>query len=184
MTDDRRREGASRDAEPSDDPVVVRDGRIDVAEVMARIRSRLLEDRRIGRYSDEEVDELSALKLQAFSDEAEIDPELLARLMAHDHNWNISTDYRIETHRRGLGARLVVLAKTLVRPFVRLYTDHPLSRQAQINQYLLHVSHHLAKDVVRLQLENKALLKRCEALEGDGPTGAGTTGTHRDEPSR
>jgi len=51
---------------------------------------------------------------------------------------------------------------------VRLYTDQPLSRQAQINQYLLHVSHHLARDVVRLQLENTALQNRCRALEGGG----------------
>ena len=65
--------------------------------------------------------------------------------MARDHNWNISPDYRIETHRKGLSARLVVLAKTLVRPLVRLYTDQPLSRQAQINQYLLHLCHHLAR---------------------------------------
>lgn len=145
--------------------MVPKEGRIDVAEVMARIRARLRDERRIGRYSDDEVDELAALRQQAFSDEAEIDPELLARLMAKDHNWNISTDYRVETHRPGLEGRLIVLAKSLVRPFVRLYTDQPLSRQAQINQYLLHLCHNLTRDVVRLQLENAALKNRCDALE-------------------
>lgn len=157
----------------AEDPVVPKDGgRINVADVMARIRARIRDKREIGRYSDDEVDELTALKLQAFSDEAEIDPELLARLMAKDHNWNISTDYRIETHRTGLSARLVVWAKSLVRPVVKLYTDQPLSRQAQINQYLLHLCHNLARDVVRLQLENTALKNRCDALEqrgGDAP---------------
>jgi hypothetical protein len=149
----------------AEDPVVVKDGRIDVSDVMARIRQRIREKREIGRYSEDEVLELTALKLQAFADEAEIDPELLARLMAQDHNWNISTDYRIETHRPGLSGRLIVFLKTLVRPFVRLYTDQPLSRQAQINQYLLHMGHYLAREVVRLQLENSALKRRCDELE-------------------
>ena len=157
----------------AEDPVVVKDGRIDVGLVMARIRERIRAKREIGRYSDEEVEELAALKLQAFSDEAEIDPELLARLMAKDHNWNISTDYRIETHRKGLQARLVVFAKTLVRPLIRLYTDQPLSRQAQINQYLLHLCHNLAEDVVRLQLENTGLKNRCDRLEARGATEGG-----------
>ncbi|HVQ30429.1 MAG TPA: hypothetical protein VMV21_12650 [Vicinamibacteria bacterium] len=160
----------------ADDPVVVEGGRIDVSDVMARIRERIRAKREIGRYSDEEVEELTALKLQAFSDEAEIDPDLLARLMAQDHNWNISTDYRIETHRKGLSARLVVWAKTLVRPLVRLYTDQPLSRQAQINQYLLHLCHHLAQDVVRLQLENTSLKNRCDGLEARGASGGGEPG--------
>jgi hypothetical protein len=153
----------------AEDPVVPKDGLVDVADVMARIRERIRSKREIGRYSDDEVDELTALKLQAFSDEAEIDPDLLARLMARDHNWNISTDYRIETHRQGLSARLIVMLKTLVRPWVRLYTDQPLSRQAQINQYLLHLCHNLARDVVRLQLENTALKNRCDALEAPVP---------------
>jgi hypothetical protein len=137
---------------------------------MARIRERIRGQREIGRYTDDEIDELAALRLQAFADEAEVDPELLARLMAADHNWNISTDYRIESHRRGLEGRLVVFLKTLVRPLVRLYTDHPLSRQAQINQYLLHLCHHLTRDLVRLQLENAALKNRCERLLGQGRT--------------
>jgi hypothetical protein len=147
------------------DPVVMPGGRVDVAEVMARIRERIRRKREIGEYGEDEVQELAALKLQAYADEAEIDPELLSRLMADNHNWNISTDYRIETHRAGPSARLVLLAKRLVRPFVRLYTDHPLSRQAQINQYLLHLTHNLVRDVVRLQLENTALKNRGERRE-------------------
>src|SRR5262245_18925820 len=114
---------------PDQDPVAMPGGRVDVAEVMARIRERIRRKREIGEYGEDEVQELAALKLQAYADEAEVDPELLSRLMADNHNWNISTDYRIETHRAGLGARLVLVAKRVVRPFVRLYTDHPLSRQ-------------------------------------------------------
>jgi hypothetical protein len=141
------------------------DGQVDVAQVMAKIREKIRGRRDLGLYTDEEVEELTALKLQAFADDAGIDPELLARLMAPNQNWNISTDYRIETHRRGLGARAVVALKKLVRPWIRLYTDHPLSRQAQINVYLHYLAHNLVRELVRLQVEHAALRNRVEALQ-------------------
>ena len=141
------------------------DGRVDVAAIMSRIREKIRGRRDLGLYTDDEVEELTALKLQAFADDAGIDPELLARLMAPNHNWNISTDYRIETHRRGFGARLVVLLKKLVRPWVRLYTDHPLSRQAQINLYLHYLGTNLVRELVRLQVEHAALRNRVETLQ-------------------
>lgn len=141
------------------------DGAVDVAAIMARIREKIRGRRDLGLYTDDEVEELTALKLQAFADDAGIDPDLLARLMADNHNWNISTDYRIETHRQGFGAKLVVQLKKLVRPWVRLYTDHPLSRQAQINLYLHYLGHNLVREVVRLQVETAALRNKVAALE-------------------
>ena len=153
------------------------DGRVDVAEIMSRIREKIRGRRDLGLYTDEEVEELTALKLQAFADNAGIDPELLARLMAPNHNWNISTDYRIETHRAGLGPRMVVHLKKLVRPWVRLYTDHPLSRQAQINLYLHYLGHNLVRELVRLQVETAALRNRVDVLQkerdGEGESGRG-----------
>jgi hypothetical protein len=149
------------------------EGRVDVAEVMARIREKIRGRRDLGLYTDEEVEELTALKLQAFADDAGIDPELLARLMAPNHNWNISTDYRIETHRQGFGAKLVVQLKKLVRPWVRLYTDHPLSRQAQINLYLHYLGHNTVRELVRLQVETAALRNRLEALQKERGAGEG-----------
>src|SRR5512142_1454121 len=141
------------------------DGTVDVARIMAGIRERIRGRRDLGLYTEDEVEELTALKLQAFADEAGIDPELLARLMADNHNWNISTDYRIETHRRGRAARLIVLVKRLVRPWIRLYTDHPLSRQAQINLYLHYLCHNLVRELVKLQVEHAALRNKVDALQ-------------------
>jgi len=149
------------------------DGRVDVAAVMNRIREKIRGRRDLGLYTDEEVEELTSLKLQAFADDAGIDPELLARLMADNHNWNISTDYRIETHRQGTGARTIVWLKKLVRPWVRLYTDHPLSRQAQINLYLHYLGHNLVRELVRLQVEVAALRNRVEALQKEKESGRG-----------
>ncbi len=150
------------------------DGTVDVSKVMARIRERIRGRRDLGLYTEDEVDELTALKLQAFADEAGIDPELLARLMADNQNWNISPDYRIETHRKGRAAQLVVLLKKLVRPWIRLYTDHPLSRQAQINVYLHYLCHNLVRELVKLQVEHAALRNRVEALAAGKAEPAGT----------
>jgi hypothetical protein len=150
-----------------EDPVTVGEGRIDVADVMVQIRERIRRKRELGRYTDDEVQEMAAMKLQAFADEAEIDPELLSRLMAPNHNWNISVDYRIQTHRTGLGGQLIVLLKKLVRPVVRLYTDHVLNRQAQINLYFLHLCHNLVRELTRLQHEQTAHKNRSERQERD-----------------
>ncbi len=147
------------------DEIEGKDGRVDVAQVMAGIREKIRRKRDQGQYGDDEVEEMTALKLQAFADEAEIDPELLARLMAPNHNWNISVDYRIQTHRTGFGARAIVFVKKLVRPVVRLYTDHILSRQAQLNLYMVHLCHNTVRELVRLQLDHAALRNRCERLE-------------------
>ena len=149
------------------------EGRVDVAALMARIREKIRGRRDLGLYTDEEVEELVALKLQAFADDAGVDPELLARLMADNHNWNISTDYRIETHRQGWGARTIVALKQLVRPFVRLYTDQPLSRQAQINLYLHYLGHNVVRELVRLQVEHAALRNRVDALRKERESGRG-----------
>jgi hypothetical protein len=154
------------------------DGRVDVAKVMAKVREKIRGRRDLGLYTEEEVAELAALKLQAFADDAGIDPELLARLMADNNNWNISTDYRIATHRRGWSARLLVLLKKLVHPWVRLYTDEPLGRQAQINLYLHYLGHNLVREVVKLQVETAALRNKVELLSS-GRAEAGGSGGNR-----
>jgi len=152
------------------------DGRVSVVEVMARLRERIRGRRDLGLYSDDEVDELAAIKLQEMLEGAHIDPELLARLIAPDHNWNISADYTLRSHRQGIGAQSIILAKRIVRPFVRLYTDHVVGRQAQINLYLYYVCKSLLGEVVRLQLESTALRNRLENLTREaGPAAPGPT---------
>ncbi|MBI3932986.1 MAG: hypothetical protein HY317_06190 [Acidobacteria bacterium] len=148
-----------------DEPFVTKDGRIEVAEIMRGIRDRIRQKRDQGLYTDEELEEMILLKLQAFGDEAEIHPELLERLLEPSHAWNISVDYRIESHRAGLPGRVIVFVKKLVAPFVRLYTDHVLNRQAQLNLYMVHVCHNLVRQLTRLQVSHAALKNRCDRLE-------------------
>ena len=63
--------------------------------------------------------------------------------------------------------------KQLVRPWVRLYTDHPLSRQAQINLYLHYLGHNLVRELVRLQVEVAALRNQLAALQKEKESGRG-----------
>ncbi len=124
---------------------------VDVVEVMREIREAIQRKRAAGVYTDEEVDALAELRLRTFGEEAKIDPKLLDRLLGDTHDWNITTDYLIRTTRSGLPAKALVGVKKAVRPLVRLYTDHILKRQAQINLYFAHLLHNDIRETARLQ---------------------------------
>ena len=149
----------------------------DVVRIMKEIRESIQRKRAQGIYTDEEVESLTSLRLRAYGEEARIDAKLLERLLGPTHDWNIATDYLVRTRRTGLSARAVVLAKKVVRPFVRLYTDHLLNRQAQINLYLAHLLHNNVRETARLQVELQALRHRIQVTErGPGSDGGPSAG--------
>jgi len=139
--------------------------RFNVVEIMSEIREQNRQKRERGILTEEELDGLARERLRAFAQTAHIDPRLLDRFLDPGHDWNIATDYIIRTHRQGPAARLSLVGKRLVRPLVRLYTDHLLNRQTQINQYFCEVLHHSVREMVRLEAQVAALRKRCEELE-------------------
>ncbi len=138
---------------------------IDVVAIMREIREDNRVRREHGQFTDEELLELARERLISYASQAAIDPRLLERFLGPGHDWNIATDYLIRTHRRGLLPRLSLLVKRLVRPVVRLYTDHVLERQTQINQYLFHLLRHEILAGVRLEAQVTALHARCQDLE-------------------
>lgn len=133
------------------DPFVEKDGRVDVARVMAALREGIRQRRDDAVFDGTPVEETVARRLAALADEARIEGDVLERLLQGDPRWNLSPDYRIVTHRKGLSAWLVVGLKRLLRPVVRLYTDPIVERQQQINVYLLHVVEALLDETTRLQ---------------------------------
>ena len=137
----------------------------DVVRIMKEIRESIQLKRQQGIYTDEEVDALADVRRRAWADGSEIDPRLLDRLMHTSHDWNIASDYAIETTRSGIGAWLIVTAKKLARPFVRLYTDHLLNRQAQLNLYFYYLLKSAVRETARLQVEQQALRSRIEELQ-------------------
>ena len=142
---------------------------VDVVAIMKEIRESIQKKREQGLYTDEEVDSLTALRLRTFGEEAQIDAKLLERLLGPSHDWNIAIDYVARTTRSGPAARLLLAAKGLVRPFVRLYTDHLLNRQAQLNLYLAHLLHNNIRETARLQVELQSLRHQVKKLEAEGP---------------
>jgi signal recognition particle subunit SEC65 len=138
---------------------------IDVSQIMEKIRERIARKQKEGIYTEEGIAELTDAKIMQFAEEAEIDSVLLEKLRSPDHSWNIQPSYLITTHRTGFKAKTIVLIKKFIRPFVRLYTDHLVGRQAQINQYFAHLLHNLVRELTRHQIDNNALKARLERLE-------------------
>jgi hypothetical protein len=137
---------------------------LDVGRIMEAIRE-LNRHAPGGLLSDEELEDRALARFRAFAEKAWIDPVLLERFLRPGHDWNIASDYVIRSHRPGPVAWLSVLAKRLVGRLVRLYTDHPLDRQTQINQYLCHLLHDSIREVVRLEARLAALERRVGASE-------------------
>jgi len=66
---------------------------INVEEIMSEIRETIAKKKEMGIYSDEEIEEISQLKLETYADSAEIDTHLLSYLRDENRLWNISSDY-------------------------------------------------------------------------------------------
>ena len=141
------------------DPFVAKDGRVDVASVMEALREGIRKRRDEASFDGTPAEESVARRLKVLADEAELDDELLERLLRDDPRWNLSPDYRVVTHRTGLSKALVLGLKRLVRPLIRLYTDPIVERQRQINLYLLHVVQALLDETTRLHQALASLKK-------------------------
>ena len=140
---------------------------VDVAAVMVEIRAEIERRRRQGLRTPEEQERLLDDRLRSYGEESQIDPKLLKQLLHPSHGWNIAADYPLRTQRRGILGQLVLVAKRLARPAVRLYTDHVVNRQAQVNLYLMYFLQDATRQIVRLESEVGRLRQRLEALERD-----------------
>ena len=140
---------------------------LDVVRIMTEIRESIQKKREQGVYTEGEVDSLAETRLRTYTEDVLIDPRLIEWLHGPGVEWNIAADYPILTTRTGPRAFLLVTVKKLVRPLIRLYTDHPLNRQAQLNLYLARLLHQNIRETARLQVEIQALRHRCRQLEGE-----------------
>ncbi len=135
------------------------DARVDVAQVMQALREGIRQRREDALFDGTPIEETVARRLKALADDAQLEGDVLERLLRGDPRFNLSPDYRIVTHRKGLAGALVVGLKRLVRPMVRLYTDPVVERQRQINLYLLQVVEALLDETTRLHQAVAALKK-------------------------
>lgn len=141
---------------------------LDVAKIVDEIREEIRSRRAAGDLTTEDIEWLLERRLKASIAKARIDESLAARLLHESHDWNTDTGYEIRTTRQGFAGALIRAAKTMVRPFVRLYTDHILNRQSQINLAMWHVlldsvehSTALEMEILKLQKEVRDLKDRA-----------------------
>lgn len=141
---------------------------VDVVSVVAAIREEIDRRRAAGDLTLEDVEWLLDRRLKDSIAKARIDPSLAARLLHESHDWNTDTGYAIRTRRTGLAAAVIRAAKVAVRPFVRLYTDHILNRQSQINLAVWHILLDSVERNVALEMEVKRLRKEVDDLKERG----------------
>jgi hypothetical protein len=142
---------------------------VDVAAIMVEIREGIEERRRQGFRTPDEIEGLIEERLRAYGERAGIHPQLIKQILHPSHEWNISVDYLMRTQRPGIVGAAILGAKRAVRPFVRLYTDHILKRQEQLNLYLMYFLQDAVRQIVRLELEVAQLRKQVD----EKPRGGG-----------
>ena len=135
---------------------------VDVGQLVDELRDEIEKRRAAGDLTIEDVEWLIDQRLKASIAKAQIDDRLAARLLHESHDWNIDVGYRIRTQRTGLAGALIRAAKWMVRPFVRLYTDHILNRQSQINVAVWHVLLDSVERGAALEMEVRKLRKELE----------------------
>ena len=138
---------------------------LDVAKMVDEIRDEIQKRREAGDLTAEDIEWLLEKCLKASIAKARIDESLAARLLHESHDWNTDTGYEIRTTRKGLAAAFIRAAKFVVRPFVRLYTDHILNRQSQINLATWHVLLDAVEHNTALEMEIRKLQKEVRDLK-------------------
>lgn len=141
-------------------------GSPDVAAIVDEIRDEIARRREAGDLTTEDVEWLLERRLKDSIAKARIHPALAARLLHESHDWNTDSGYEIRTTRTGVVGWLVRAAKTCVRPFVRLYTDHVFNRQSQINLAVWHILLDSVERATALEMEVRKLRKEVQDLKG------------------
>ena len=139
---------------------------IDAHAIVEEVRAVIAKRRAAGELTLEDLEWLIRERLVASIDKARIDQKLGARLLHHSHDWNTDTGYEIRTTRKGPVGALIRLAKQAVRPFVRLYTDHILNRQSQINLAVWHILQDTVERNAALEVEVRQLRQDVRDLKG------------------
>ena len=140
-------------------------GQVDVRGIVDEIRDEIAHRRAEGDLTREDIEWLLERRLKAGIARAEIDERIAKRLLQPSHDWNIDTGYEIRTDRKGVSGTLIRAVKFVVRPFVRLYTDHILKRQGQLNLALWYVLLDSVEHGVELEVEVRKLQKEVSDLK-------------------
>ena len=154
----------------------VRSDSVNVEQVMQQIRARIREKRGVD-YTEQQIRELAAVKLERFLDPSKVRSELLQQFreggIAPLQNYAFEDSTLFESHRAPLR-----WMRRLMRPFLKLqFNPNPLihvlhlqadinTRHAQYTELSYEILHNLVLEVTRLGIEVKNLKMRVESLSG------------------
>lgn len=138
---------------------------VDVGRIVQGIRDEIDRRRAQGDLTAEDIEWLLERRLTSSLAKARIDDRIASRMLQESHDWNTDTGYQIRTDRPGFPGVLIKSVKHVIRPFVRLYTDHILKRQSQLNLAMWHVLLDSVEKSVSLEMEIRRLQKDVQDLK-------------------
>jgi hypothetical protein len=141
-----------------------REGHQETGTLQEAIRAEIKLKQAAGEHLDVDLVSEVEMELRDLAVRSGLDPELAEQLLSEDGDWNVDPDFRISSHRNGAGI-LIVWCKRLVRPFVRLYTDFLVHRQAQLNLYLFRAVRVLVRDLALQRRDQLDQRHKSAALE-------------------
>ncbi|MBD3308420.1 hypothetical protein GF339_18455 [candidate division KSB3 bacterium] len=155
-----------------EDTFTINTEEVDVEAIMQEIHRRVLEKKRNGVYTDEELQHISELKQDLSPKQNERASELSLELRKLHLNWDVAASSRIITsHRRVLGP-LLVFAKKFGFRLLLFIGSAFFTRQTEYNAAGVRLSSLVLEELTRLTAENKQLqrtqqelLHRLELLE-------------------
>lgn len=141
-----------------------REGHQDSGAFQDAIRAEIRSKQAAGIHLDVDLGREVEMELRDLAVRCGVDPQLTDQLLSENDDWNIDPAYRISSHRNGFSF-LIIWLKKLVRPFVRLYTDYLVRRQAQLNLYLFRAVRVLVRDLALQRRDQLDQRHKSAALE-------------------
>ncbi len=149
----------------------IRSDSVNVEEIMGQIRARIREKRGVD-YTEQEIRELAAAKLEKFLDPATVRSDLLKQYQQlRQHQAGADSPLDEETL-FGSPKPWVRRIRRLLRPVLKLFLNPvPLMRASRVNETMVRhaelfyeIVHNLVVETTRLSIEVKNLKMRVESL--------------------
>jgi len=151
------------------EPFVIKDDKINVAEIMKHIRKQIEKKKRV-LYTEEELKELAKSKLSSYIHSSEVKSSFAEELQALKADWNVSISLEsLYKSHPNLYGRVIYRIRKFLRPVARFFMNIDVlfpefHKQSKLNLNLAHLLYNLILELTKLRLEHDELKSRLETL--------------------
>ncbi|TKJ36124.1 hypothetical protein CEE39_00320 [bacterium (candidate division B38) B3_B38] len=151
------------------EPFVIKDDKVNVAEIMEHIRQQIEKKKRV-LYTEEELEELAKTKLSSYIHSSEVKSSFAEELQALKADWNISISLEsLYKSHPSLYGRMIYRIRKLLRPVTRFFMNIDVlfpefHKQTKLNLNFAHLLHNLILELTKLRLDHDELKSRLEGL--------------------